>query len=198
MTLCRTTFPVRIRDRIHAFFYEKYLVSYSYWDGERARCTVTPLHSHPWNHEVVYFARSGRDAHVVEEEYRVMERAGGEVLLPDGQFRRDLLRADGSLNLDAIALQRVRASTIHLTPGEPLVLDHFESDFRLATADAILHTDGFFRPHRVSVIPDSAGAETRYFAINNYWGALGRVLVYGDDGGISTWSHTSWGDGSRC
>jgi hypothetical protein len=195
LTLCRTRVPVLLPRKaggvdVRHFLYEKFLVSYSYMDQGRRRSTRTPIHSHPWNHEVVYFLSAGANAYVEEEEFHVHDDSGAPLVSPEGEISPNLLASDGSLLLAKISLRCTDSSRLGVLPV-PKILEHFTVDLPLRSAELIANTDGFFRPHRVTV-HDDPNAETLYYAINNYWGPTGRVFVYGENGTLSTWSHRAW------
>jgi hypothetical protein len=190
MTLCRVGLFLRLPDSIVPFLFEKFLVSYSYWDAGKRRSTVTPIHSHPWNHEVVYFAATGPRAYVVEEEFLVCDEHNQPVIGPNGEINSSSFSAEGALHLDHVKLQKLDEHRLAAT-NQPQLLDAFDGDARLQAPRLLSFTEGLFRPHRVRVVDDPQ-AETYYFAINNYWSPTGRVLVYRDDGTTSTWSHNAW------
>jgi hypothetical protein len=191
MTLCRVGLTLRLPDGVNRrFLFEKFLVSYSFWDEGLRRSTVTPIHSHPWNHEVVYFAATGPQAHVKEEEFQVCDEQGRPVIGSHGEINPRVMSADGALYLDRVLLKKLGEHCLRAT-NQPQILEAFKNDARLQAPHLLSLTEGLFRPHRVSVI-DDPNAETFYFAINNYWSPTGRVLVYPDDGTIMTWSHEAW------
>ena len=194
MTLCRTTVLVSVLDEIVPFFYEKFLVAYSYSDASgKRRSTITPIHGHPLSHEVVYFTNHGPNTKVIEQEYEVCDRDGRPLFLADGALNPALIGEDGLVVPEEL---RVELRDEHVLYGtdEPLALDPFESEHLLRSAAHIYQTDGLFRPHKVYVCGDmdDEEEEVRYFAVNNYWGPLGRVWVFDESGHASSWSHRSW------
>jgi hypothetical protein len=193
IALCRTTVPVIVEDGVIPFLFEKFLVSYSYFDenGKR-KSTVTPLHSHPLNFETVYFTSYGPKSMAIEQEYQLILKNGQPLIMGDG-------RIDPAFILKA---NTERFGSITLTPGdahriesgvEPVMLPPFESECFLKKASLINLTDGLFRPHKVTIYDDAdAASETLYFAIDNYLGPRGRVLLFSGDGRINLWSHSHW------
>jgi hypothetical protein len=189
ITLARTVFPVRLlRDTI-PFFYEKYLINYSYDDCGIRRSTITPIHSHPLNYEVVYFLAAGRATSVTEEWFEAADSHGRPFVDESGVLNHNLVEA-GELHLDRVTVRPVGCSILRAT-AQPVPLSPFAADFRLDQANVIRWTDGFFRPHRVS-IQDDPDVGTLYYAINNYFGPSGRVYVYEPGGKIVQWSHRAW------
>ena len=193
ITLCRTTFPVEIRGEIIPFFYEKFLVVYSYLDENGRRCcTITPLHSHPYNHEVVYFARWGKKSKAIESEYEPCDEASAPLLSAEGAPNRNLIDRRGKLEVEKLRLRYLQRSEI-LPQPEPIILEPFRSELALRNPNLSFQVDGLFRPHKVEVIQDDSAPEgTCYYAINNYWGPLGRVFVFSDQGKVQLWSHARW------
>ncbi|MFN8392886.1 MAG: hypothetical protein U0136_21515 [Bdellovibrionota bacterium] len=193
MTLCRTTFPISHRDTIYNFFFEKFLVVYSYLDeqGERVP-TVTPIHGHPFNHEVVYFARFGNGSRVVEQEFEVCDSEGRALVRTDGSLNPKLFDETGALVPSRLRVTLAAETTLAGTP-QPIALEPFGTELAMRDPELLLHTDGLFRPHQVTVHEDrSSGEETLYYAVNNYWGPYGRVWVFDEAGEASEWSHHSW------
>jgi hypothetical protein len=192
ITICRSTFPILIENRRVWFLFEKFLVSYSYldWSGRR-RSTQTPIHSHPINFETVYFASSGNASCAIEQEFHLMNDKGEPLIRVDGTLHPDLLSGNclGSglkIRVEAGESALIKASS------RPIGLDPFTSEFILRAHDPLIYaTDGLFRPHQVTVVDDPA-VETRYFALDNYFGPTGRVLIYGSDGNVRVWNHTEW------
>jgi hypothetical protein len=189
VTLARTTFPVHLNGVLIPFFYEKYLVNYSYNDSGIRRPTVTPIHSHPLNFEVVYFLSAGPATSVTEEWFEAVDTQGQPLVDECGMLNPYLVEG-GALHLDRISVRPVGCSILRATV-QPVPLNPFASDLLLNQAKVIRWTDGFFRPHRVS-IQDDPDVGTLYYAINNYFGPTGRVFLYEPDGRIVQWSHRAW------
>jgi len=192
ITLCRTQISVELENTIANFLFEKFLVVYSYIDSHGKRCsTTTPIHSHPFNHEVTYFLSGGPQAEIIEEEFAITDDQELPLLSNDGLFNPKIRRS-----LEKGALQNIRVHSINSYRRpfhfQPLILQNFESDPKLAKTELILLTDGFFRPHRVTVIDDpDSSSETLYYAINNYWSPTGRVFLYNEDS-TTTWNCRDW------
>jgi len=191
ITLCRTTFPVDVGGRVTTFFFEKFLVAYAYLDDAGVRrSTITPIHSHPLNFETAYFTSFGPGARVIEQEFYLRTEAGIALIGDNGvldprffeaedQGRQPLMRVEpGPFNDIAPSVRAIR-------------LEPFNTETALRDRpELLLATDGLFRPHQVTVIDDPSVA-TEYFALDNYFGPAGRVLMYGQDG-ASLWSHEDW------
>ena len=189
ITVLRTSIPVSLGPRIVSFYFEKFLVCYSYLDeGGVRRSTVTPIHSHPLNFETVYFSSFGRASRVVEQEYRLQTSAGVPVVGEDEGLDPSFLDAARSGDLALTAAPGPK-SVIPATET-PTKLPPFLSERALTDPSLIELTDGLFRPHRVTVI-DDPNVETRYFALDNYFGPTARVLLF-DEGRPSLWRHDEW------
>jgi hypothetical protein len=192
ITICRTTFPVDIGGCRLSFFFEKFLVAYSYIDAEgHRRSTQTPIHSHPMNFETVYFSSFGPGSHALEQEFFLLNEHGDSVIGPDGSIDEKFLLRMGA---DADLRPRLSPGPVSkILPGPgPIRLNAFDSELVLRNYHRLVAaTDGLFRPHQVTVIDDST-IETRYFAIDNYFGPVGRVLLYAADGSVDLWSHDAW------
>jgi hypothetical protein len=192
ITVCRTTFPVEVSGKSIPFFYEKFLVAYSYLDEQgRRRSTVTPAHSHPINFETGYFTHFGPRSGVIEQEFDLLGPDGCPVIGPDNR-----VSAEFSTKLDWNSNQVLRArpaSQTLLTPSEnPVVLAPFASEAALTEdREKVIRFDGLFRAHRVEVL-DDPDVETRYFALDNYFGPACRVLVFDDAGNVRKWQHHEW------
>lgn len=189
ITLCRTTIPIQISEQVMWFFFEKFLVSYSYLDEGVRRSTNTPIHSHPLNFETVYFRSFGPGARVTEQEYRLINREG--VPLIDGEGAIDE-RFFGAAAAGVPAVRVEPGPKSDITPGAKAIrLEPFDMEVALRARDRFVRlSDGLFRPHRVTV-RDDPETPTRYYALDNYVGPLGRVLLYGPDG-ASVWRHDDW------
>jgi hypothetical protein len=198
ITLCRVGFPVWLGNAVINFMFEKFLVIYSYRDKNGKRqSTRTPIHSHPLNHEVTYFLSGGTGSTVIEEEFTVVDEDGAALILKNGSFNPKIKAQLDKAQPPAICVRHA-ATHNRAFSGVPMILDEFESDRLLACSEKIILSDGFFRPHRVTVIDDTHSKnETLYYAINNYWTPTGRVYVYGDNT-VKTWNHADWqGDLNR-
>ena len=189
ITLARTSVPVRIGDGIIPFLYEKFLVSYSFWNCGQRCPTITPIHSHPLNYEVVYFVSHGPTTYVVEEEFEVVDQSGLPLVDEAGRLNPSLIEG-ADIRFDSLTVRATGKSTL-MPRSEPIPLDPFDADLRLDRANIIRWTDGFFRPHRVTV-HEGPGDETLYYAFNNYFGPTGRVFIYSSTGSIEPWSHGAW------
>jgi hypothetical protein len=192
VTICRTAFPVEISGRLIPFFYEKFLVAYSYLDElGRRRSTLTPAHSHPINFETGYFTHFGPGSCVIEQEFDLTDARGERIIGDDHNVTADF---SSSLDWNAMELLRAQpAAKTVITPQEnPTILPPFASEGALkADRDKVIRFDGLFRAHRVEVIDDPK-AETRYFALDNYFGPACRVLVFDDAGHVRKWQHHEW------
>lgn len=192
ITLCRTTVPVKIGEQVSRFFFEKFLVVYSFLDenGNR-RSTITPIHSHPYNHEVVYFLKRGPGSRAVEREYMPTDKAGAPFFSEDGVLNRGLMNPDGTLAVSNLKIRFEKEEVLQGT-DEPVSLEPFASEFLSRNPQFIFQTDGLFRPHQVTIHDAESDGGTLYYAFNNYWGPLGRVIVYNDAGEPVIWSHKEW------
>ncbi len=192
ITLIRTTVPVRMEEGIKRFFFEKFLVVYSFLDenGMR-RSTITPIHSHPYNHEVVYFVKHGPGSRAVEREYLPTDKSGTPFVSAEGVFNPALISSDGLLSLENLQTQFKKEETLEGT-DVPIPLEPFESEFLSRNPHFISQTDGLFRPHQVTIHDSEEEGGTLYYAFNNYWGPLGRVIVYNDSGEPLVWRHKEW------
>ena len=191
ITLCRTAIKVRIREREVPLLYEKYLVSYSYLDaGGVRRCTVTPIHSHPFNHEVSYFLSAGSGTRVVEHEFEVVADVSR---LTDLAATNGMRHPPFTPEADPRAFHVRETATHEIVPGTSsvVVLDHFPRDARLVESGALLSADGLYRPHRVDVTDDPT-VGTLYYAINNYWSPTGRVYMFELAKKAAPWRHSTW------
>jgi hypothetical protein len=192
ITVCRTTLPVEIRGSVCWFYFEKFLVAYSYVgsDGNR-RSTQTPIHSHPMNFETVYFASHGPASRAIEQEFRLLTEGGEPVVRLDGTLDEAFVRRVAAT--PSLKPRIMPGSVSEIRPGTtPTRLEAFDSELVLRNHDDLMAaTDGLFRPHQVTVI-DDPDVETRYFAIDNYFGPAGRVLLYANDGSVDIWSHDEW------
>jgi hypothetical protein len=177
ITVCRTAFPIRIRDQIVYFYFEKFFVSYSYLDAAGCRrSTVTPVHSHPINFETGYFTVFGTKSRVVEQEFTLTTGSGAPLIRSDGS-----LSTEGILALSASGLPELRAipatKTVMSPAASAFALPTFASDRALLAAlDGVVQLDGLFRTHQVTVV-DDPGVGSHYFALDNYFGPFGRVLI---------------------
>jgi hypothetical protein len=194
ITLCRTAIPVALGDKVMSFFFEKFLVAYSYLDKKgKRKSTVTPLHSHPLCYETAYFTSYGQGSHVVEQEFHFVRRNGELIVGADGVVDAEYVAHADAERFGGIMLKAGEMYVISATDN-PVILNSFVSDAALKSALIIEHVDGLFRPHRVTVYDDpEATRETLYYAIDNYFGPKGRVLVFSEDGQIDLWSHDDWG-----
>tara|TARA_R110002049_G_scaffold124814_3_gene280366 strand:- start:11117 stop:12151 length:1035 start_codon:yes stop_codon:yes gene_type:complete len=203
ITLCRSTFPLFVAGKKRRAFIEKFLVVYSYWsyknsiEGQRT-LTVTPLHSHPMNFEVTYFANYDNSSCVEEEEFIIC--------LDDGKNCRPVIQS-GDLDKAAISKAGIRRDKLRAIPHQreiwipaqsdemPIrILQDFDNDKLLAQPEIIGYTDSLFRPHKVTVSGDVD--KTHYFAINNYISLTGEVYLYKDDGRLDEcWNHDTWAQG---
>jgi hypothetical protein len=192
ITLCRTVVPISLGGDVVPFIYEKFLVAYSYLDGDVRLTTTTPLHSHPLNFETVYFTSYGQNSFVTEQEFHIVGKNGRPLISEEGAVDAELLSDIVFNQFNDITLRR--GETHYIYPAEePTVLLPFDPDASLADAGLIRHTDGLFRPHQVTVHDDQdQPGETLYYAIDNYFGPVGRVLIYNADGKPNLWSHDDW------
>ncbi|MCX6585802.1 MAG: hypothetical protein NTX13_04380 [Acidobacteria bacterium] len=192
ITVCRTTFPVEIGGEILRFYFEKFLVSYSYLDSDGTRrSTTTPIHSHPMNFETVYFTSHGSTSCVLEQEFELLTDTGEPLITADGSLDEGFVRRVATV--PGLRPQATPGAISKIWPSSgPIRLTAFDSETVLKSRrDLIEITDGLFRPHQVTVI-DDPDAETRYFALDNYFGPVGRVLLYDPDGTVNVWSHDAW------
>jgi len=192
ITLCRVGIAVQVGPTITQFMFEKFLVVYSYRDllGQR-RSTRTPIHSHPLNHEVTYFLSGNSSSQVIEEEFAIKDAHSNPLILDNGSFNPVIREQIDREHLDNVKIEHI-ATYERGFATEPIILEEFPYDLRLGVSDFVSWSDGFFRPHRVTVLDGSAdGDETLYYAINNYWTPTGRVYVY-DHNCVSTWNYTKW------
>ena len=192
ITICRTTFPVEIMGRSVPFYFEKFLVAYSYLNeqGQR-RSTVTPVHSHPINFETAYFTHYGDQSCAVEQEFDLYGADGASMVGPEQKISADFR---DQLDSDSIRfLRAVPAGKTIISPAKnPTVLAPFTSEIALKEdEERLVFYDGLFRPHRVEV-KDDPDTETRYFAMDNYFGPTGRVLVFDEAGEVRQWKHHEW------
>ena len=188
LTVCRTSFPVTVADQRIDFFFEKFLVVYAYLSADGVRCsTDTPIHSHPLNFETVYFRGFGPGSRVVEQEFRLLNAEGIPLIDAGGQVNELFFKGDstGSVRVEPGTTAEIAAET------EAIMLPPFDMELALRERPGLVRaTDGLFRPHRVTV-RDDPEVKTAYFAIDNYFGPAGRVLLYGGDG-TSVWTHDDW------
>lgn len=192
ITICRTTFPVEIMGRSVQFYFEKFLVAYSYLNEKGLRqSTVTPIHSHPINFETAYFTHFGDQSCAVEQEFDLCCSDGAGIVGPDQKISAGFR---DRLDSDAIRfLRAVPAGKTIISPNvNPAVLTPFASEEVLKDdEEKLIFYDGLFRPHRVEV-KDDPDTETRYFAMDNYFGPTGRVLVFDEAGEVRQWKHHEW------
>jgi hypothetical protein len=191
ITICRTTLPVEVGGREVAFFFEKFLVSYSYLDerGQR-RSTLTPIHSHPLNFETAYFTSFGRGSRVVEQEFLLVNSEGVPLVGDQGAIDPRFFQLGASGRPQAIHVQPGPSSDIPPS-SQALRLAPFDMEVALRDRPELaLAADGLFRPHQVTVLDDDE-VETRYFALDNYFGPIGRVILYQRDGS-TLWDHDDW------
>jgi hypothetical protein len=191
-TILRTSFPVDTGGKIINFYFEKFLVSYSYLNHNGHRCsTVTPIHSHPLNFETIYFTAYGSASHALEQEFYLTLETGEMLVQNDGSLHPKFVK--DILCQKATNIRLKSGPTESLTAGpEPIILQPFDSENAFKShSELITATDGLFRPHRVTVVDDPE-KETRYFALDNYFGPTGRVFLYDDDGQAKLWSHAAW------
>jgi hypothetical protein len=188
--LCRTAIPVRVGEQDIDLYFEKFLVCYSHLDerGNR-KSTVTPIHSHPLNYETVYFTSYGALSRAVEQEFVVVDPAGAPLVNSDASVNVAALRDIGGIT----EFKVVPGPSSEIVPSRtPIALAAFERDNALAQReDLLMLTDGLFRPHQVSVFDDPS-VPTRYFALDNYFGATGRVIIYDPDGRVRLWNRAEW------
>lgn len=189
ITVLRTTIPVSLGPRVVSFYFEKFLVCYSFLDERGVRrSTVTPIHSHPLNFETVYFTHFGQSSQVVEQEFRLQMPSGLPLVTADGSIDPRFVNAARSGDLALTAAPGPK-STIEAR-AIPTMLPPFRSEQALTDATLIELTDGLFRAHRVTVV-DDPDVETRYFALDNYFGPIARVLLF-DEGQPQLWRHGEW------
>jgi hypothetical protein len=188
--LCRTAIPIRVGGQDVDLFFEKFLVCYSYLNerGDR-KSTVTPIHSHPLNYETVYFTSYGARSHALEQEFVVVDTTGVPLVNSDASVNVAALRDIGGIT----EFKVLPGPSNEILPSrEPAALPAFERDDALARRDDLLVlTDGLFRPHQVSVFDDPS-VPTRYFALDNYFGVTGRVIIYDPDGRVRLWNRAEW------
>lgn len=193
IALCRTTVPVVVADRTVPFLFEKFLISYSYFDeyGKR-RSTVTPVHSHPLNFETVYFTSYGPGSLATEQEFRFIFDNDRLLIGEDGRLNPAFVRQARGEHLGSLTL--VPAEVYEIRAGsKPVMLPAFDADSVLGKAELIDITDGLFRPHQVTIHDDpSYGQKTLYYALDNYLGPKGRVLLFAGDGRVNLWSYSDW------
>lgn len=193
IALCRTTLPVIVEGRVVPFFFEKFLIAYSYFDeyGKR-RSTVTPMHSHPLNFETAYFTSYGPRSIATEQEFHLILDNDRPLIDAEGKLDPAFIQQSGSDHLCRLTL--VPDAKYQIRAGaEPVMLPTFDSDRLLRKAGLIDITDGLFRPHQVSIHDDpEADRETLYYAVDNYLGPKGRVLLFSEDGRVNLWSHRDW------
>ena len=193
ITLCRTTLPILAQGNTVSCFFEKYLVAYSYFDEKgRRQSTTTPIHTHPLNFETVYFTSYGHYSQVEEQEFHLIQKNGSPVIGPDGKVDPEFIAKKEADRLNGLTLVPGIIHTIRAA-NRPATLPPFESEAALRDAQLFSQTDGLFRPHRVTVYDDhDADRETLYYALDNYFGPAGKVLLFEKDGRINLWSHDNW------
>lgn len=177
ITLCRTV--INVKDKLEKFpiFYEKFLVSYSYLDeaGRRRSCT-TPIHSHPFNHEVVYFLKADPTIRVREQFYE---------LISEGEDHASPCLDANKLRPKAVGLPE------EIYPqSEPIILHETPIDKILKLNSMDVFQNSIFRAHQVTV-EDGEFLPTLYFAINNYWSRTGKVHLFQEDTN-SLWEANDW------
>lgn len=177
ITVCRTGISIDLGKEVRQGLYEKFLVVYSYLgsDGKR-RSTITPIHSHPYNQEVVYFLRYGENAEVVEEHFIVDPIPSSE----------SLARGENV---------NIKATNVERRSGKKTaeVLSNLEADEACWLPEIMVKNDAVFRTHRVSVHDNDKFTPTLYYAINNYWSLSGKVYLFEEQGDASRWDYFEWG-----
>jgi hypothetical protein len=107
------------------------------------------------------------------------------LLAPDGTLQCSLLERAEEL------VAKPGAETTVLASAKPIKLPPFRSELVLRDGPNLaMLADGLYRPHKMTVVDDPE-TPTRFFALDNYFGARARVLVYGA-GGASLWRHGEW------
>lgn len=176
ITVCRTGISIDLGKELRQGLYEKFLVVYSYLDGNGQRCsTITPLHSHPYNQEVVYFLRYSENTEVIEEHFIVDPIPSSESFARGENFN-------------------IKATNVERRKGKKTaeILSNLETDEACWSPEILVKNDALFRIHRVSVCDNDKAKPTLYYAINNYWSLSGKVYLLEEQGPASRWDYFEW------